>query len=60
MNDTRMMDDNERRLTEMCLEDTKKLRKQIEELKQERDLWENRALEAEASRARAQRNLRHV
>ncbi len=54
------MDDNERRLTEMYLKDTEELRKQIEKLKQERDLWESRALEAEASRARAQRNLRHV
>lgn len=54
------MDDNERRLTEMYLKDTEELRRQIDELKQDRDLWMNRALEAEASRARAKRNMRRV
>lgn len=55
-----LMDDNERRLTEMYLKDTEELRKQIDELKQDRDLWMNRALEAEASHARAKRNMRRV
>lgn len=54
------MDDNERRLTEMYLKDTEELRRQIDELKQDRDLWMNRALEAEASHARAKRNMRRV
>ena len=55
------MDNNERRLTEMYLKDTEDLRKQSEELKQERDLWENRALEAETELATIKRRMmRHV
>lgn len=55
-----MMDDNERRITEMYLEDTDELRRQIDELKQERDLWMNRALEAEAPHTKVKRNMRRV
>jgi len=40
-------------LEKMYQEDTERLLK-------ERDMWKNRCLEAEASKARANRQLRHV
>ena len=55
------MNDNERRITEMYLNDTEELRNEIDKLKKERDLWENRALEAETELATIRRRMmRHV
>lgn len=55
------MNDNERRITEMYLNDTADLRNEIDKLKKERDLWENRALEAETELANIKRRMmRHV
>ena len=55
------MNDNERRITEMYLKDTKELRNEIDKLKNERDLWENRALEAETELTTVKRRMmRHV
>jgi molecular chaperone GrpE (heat shock protein) len=55
------MNDNERRITEMYLNDTEELRNEIDKLKKERDLWENRALEAETELTTIKRRMmRHV
>ena len=55
------MIDNERVITEMYLKDTEELRSEIDRLRKERDLWENRALEAEAELAAVKRRaMRHV
>lgn len=50
----------EKQLTDMYAKDTEALMKEIEELKKDRDLWKNRCLGAEAEKAQAQRQLRHV
>ena len=48
----------DKQLMDLYVQDTEELRKQIEELRQEVDQWKQRALEAEASRARATRHIR--
>lgn len=50
----------EQQLTDMYAHDMDEAQKQIDDLKQEVELWKNRALEAEAANARAKRQTRHI
>lgn len=51
------MKNNEQQLMDMYVKDTEDLRKQIEELKQEVELWKKRALDAEAGRSKMKRHI---
>lgn len=45
---------------EMYIRDTEEMRKEIRELREERDLWKERCLAAEADHAQIRRQLRHI
>ena len=47
-------------LEKMYTKDIKELQGRLDEMTNDRDLWKSRALEAEAGKAQAQRQLRHI
>lgn len=51
------MSDLEQQLMDLYVHDTEELQKQIEELKQEVELWKKRALDAEAGRSKTKRHI---